>query len=176
MKAKIKFSNGEVQTILPLQCDISKIKKELEKKTGLIFGYGHLYYQTVGMLYAYMSFRTLEFTGSDEVIANVMYAMAYGLAENEGGIICYVENTSELLVYIPHVSGYHYIIRFQNKFVEMLETHNWIYVKAIELVETIEGMFPIEDLNLQLKKALETEDFELAAKLRDEISKKDKEE
>jgi len=176
MKSKIKLSSGEVITIIPFRMNIQKIKKQLEQSTGLKFGYGHLYYQAIGMLNAYVSFRTLNYRGSEKVIANIMHIMAYGLGEMEGGIVCLDRYSKELLVYVPHPSRYHYIIRFQNWFQDMIKTSNWNYMKTTEIVETVEGTFAINDLNRRLKNALKEEDYEMAAKLRDEISKKDKEE
>jgi hypothetical protein len=173
MKTKIKFENGEIKTIIPLRLDIQSVKKYLQEQTGLIYGYGHLYYQSLGLFYAWINFHTPKDPSYGKVFYTTILAMTCGIAENEGGIIAVIEGSKEILVYVPHPSGYHYVYRFHNKFFDLWESHNWAYLHTMEMVKTIEGEFVIDDLNTRLKNALAEENFELAAKLRDEISKND---
>jgi hypothetical protein len=173
MKTKIKFSNGDIVEIKDIELKIAKLKQYLQKRTGLIYGKGDPYTQTIGVIAAWTAIHSPEHKDSDDFMEAAVLVMLNGLAEKTGGFLVYAAKLEEAFVYVPAPSQ-NFVVRIQAGFYEMLSKNHWDYSNYIELVTTIGNKVTVDELREQLKIAIEKENYELAAKLRDKINMRNK--
>jgi hypothetical protein len=151
--------------------DINKPIAYLEERTGLIYGKGDFYRQTVGMIYAWITFHPPQHEDTETFMSGAICILLCGIAEEAGGLLVYNADSGECFVYVAEESQ-HYIVRIEKGIHDMIIASNWDFSPYIEPVTTMGKKISTDHLNHQLKEALADEDFELAAQLRDKIKRR----
>jgi len=169
---KIKFEDGTIKTIKMVVLDVSLPKNFLEEKTGLIYGRGDFYSQTIGILEAWKCCHSPDHEDTSDIIETASFIIAHGLEEKTGGYTVVTDdNVNELLVYVPNEKS-PFIIAIDEMMPEIL-AGNYDYSSFIKSVKIVSGKPSVNDLREQLREAIDREDYELCAKLRNKISKKE---
>lgn len=169
---KIEFGNGTIKKIKMVVVDVSLPKKFLEERTGLIYGNGDFYAQTIGMLEAWKCSHSPDHQEANDIIAAAAVIIAHGLEEKTGGYTVVTDDEkNELLVYVPS-SKESFIIAIDEMMPEILQ-HNYDYSSFIKSVRIVSGKQSVNDMREQLREAIAKEDYELCTKLRNKISKKE---
>lgn len=173
-KTKIKLE-GEIRELELYIVDIDKVKTVLEEKTGLIYADGNFYSQTIGQLEAWKCNHSPDDPETSDVVLAATFVIAHGLAEMTGGYTAVTKDDDELvLVYTPNEKS-PFVITIEPMMDEVLAgNYNYSeFVKGIEIIGTKVALdVTLDSLRMQLKDAIEAEDYELCAKLRDKITKK----
>lgn len=166
---RLKFEGDRVMTIVRCYFDYQKIKTFLEKHTGLIYGKGNFYSQTVGVLEAWKSCHSPEHELSLRVTCYAKYFIAYSMAKEKNGYTAYSEGSEkELVVYVPSKEG-DYFIDIDELF-ENLLAGEYDYDNSIWSVEKVANEITLVELEEELVDAVNSENYELAATLRDQIN------
>lgn len=168
-EVKIKFEDGRIRKIGFVEIN-EKPRQFLEQKTGLIYGRGDFYSQTVGVLYSWICKHGPDDMFSGDVLAAAEVVILRGLAEMTGGYVAVDKDNEEMMVYVPE-AGAHYVI-MTSTLMDKIINGEWSYADEIFKVETMGKKLSVDELRAQLKAALESEDYELAAKLRDKLNKR----
>lgn len=171
-EVRIKFADGSTRKIILTEVN-EKPQEFLEKKTGLIYGQGDFYSQTIGILYSWICKHGPDDKFSQEVVAAAEMVIMRGLSEMTGGYAALDDENEEFLVYVPSSKG-DYVILISKLMDKIIKEGEFSYVDEVLSVTKVGKKISVDELREQLKAALEVENYELAAKLRDRLKKKKK--
>jgi hypothetical protein len=169
-QVRIKFEDGTIRKINFIEIN-DEAQKFLEEKTGLLYGRGDFYAQTIGVLYSWICKNGPDDEFSDEVLEAAELVILRGLSEMTGGYAAVDEENMELLVYSPDSQG-HFVILTSNLIEKIIKDGEFSYANEIFSVNTMGKKVTVDELREELKVALKDENYELAAKLRDKLSKR----
>ena len=172
-QTKIKLEDG---TVIPLQIvnlKTNKIKKFLEKHTGLRYGKGDYFAQTISMLETWKYAHGPDHELTEAVMSAAILVIGTGIAERTGGYTVFSENeTKDFLVFVPHPEGAHAFM--MNDILEKILDGDYDYTENIVPVKIVGNKISLDDMRQELKEAQNKENYELAAILRDKINRKEK--
>jgi hypothetical protein len=173
-KTRIKFEDGKEISIELFDFDFRKLKLFLEKNAGLKYGKGDFYAQTIGIWEAWRVGHFPDHKLFHEFLFNAMLMISHSIAEKIGGYIAIYEsgNDSEFLIYVPD-SKRDYVILMEEITKNIFE-RQYDLSNCIVHVEIIGAKITLNKLQEQLMAAVNSEDYELATKLRDKINTKTK--
>ena len=169
-EVRIKFDDGTTRKIILTQVN-EKPQKFLEKKTGLIYGHGDFYAQTIGILYSWICLHGPDDKFSQEVVEAAEMVIMRGLSEKTGGYAAIDDENGEFLVYVPSSKG-EYVILISKLMDKIIREGEFSYADEVLRVTKVGKKISADELREQLKAALEVENYELAAKLRDRLKGK----
>ncbi len=170
-KTIIEFEDGTRRNIDLFSVNYKNVKKFLEQQSGLKYGVGDFYPQTIGLISAWTACHSPNDTMADEFLGASQLIIAHGLAEKIGGYTAFTDDDNhELLVYSPNKKG-HFVIMIEEMFTDILNG-KYDYSEHIKNVKPSGGKITLDSLRTQLQKAVMEERYELAAILRDKITKK----
>ena len=114
----------------------------------------------------------IEYRLSQDVISNATLAIGQIIAKESGGQVAITDDTEEYLVYVPNHLG-HYVVLLDKFIQQIINDEDWD-LSGIVRVQTIgtstNKVSSKEKLSMQLAEAIENENYELAARLRDEVN------
>lgn len=173
-KIRIRFKNGDVLTMIPISID-GGVMKKFEQLTGIKFEEGdNINKRTVQTVKTWLSKRGLHHRDSNELIDLAERVIALNFDPDKETIMTFAEENHECCVYIIHDTE-NEIFRV-SKALYAAVTNKFEPLELDEQrpeVETLSGLGQvkyIKELNAELKKAVEAEDYETAAAIRDKIN------
>jgi hypothetical protein len=169
---RIKFKDGEIRKIGLLGVNDGP-RIFLEKETGLTCGPGDLYAQAVGLIFCWISNHGPDDESADSFRAAAMLLMAQALSEKYAGYMAEDTEHCEFLVYVPTTDG-HLVIMINKLLNKILQDGDWSFTEEMFEVTILGKKLSTDELRGQLKSAIDEENYELAAKLRDKLNKRKK--
>lgn len=169
---RIKFEDGSIRNIVLSGID-DWAQQFLEGETGLICGVGDLYVQTVGLIFAWKCNHGPDDELAEQFMTAAQLMIIQALSEKYAGYPAIDQENSEFFVYIPTTTG-ELVINASNVFEKMVFEGDSSFADKIYKVTSKGKKLSIDELREQLKSAIEEENYELAAKLRNKLSKRKK--
>lgn len=168
-----KFSlEGRVYEFETIHLDVEMAREILEDLTGLIYGDGDFYSQTIGILEAWKCCHRPEDIRSKDVVQSATFVIADGLADKTGGqTILTIGEEERLFVLVDNVKE-PFVIDINQMMPDVLSGEKYDYSDAIKKITLGGNKVDVDSLKEQLKQAIAAEDYELCAKLRDKLKKK----
>ena len=166
---KIKFEDGTERSIELV--DVSdNHRKFLEEKTALIYGRGDFLSQTVGVIKSWMFMHGPDDEFSDQVVTAATLVIAQGVSEKTGGYVARANDNGECFVYVP-AANEHYVVLISKIIHKIIGGEGFNDEEEVVKVKTVGTKITTDELREKLKEAVLTEDYALAAILRDKLNK-----
>ena len=160
----LRLGNGKIRNIIIDEGLNTGNRMLLEQSSGLNFDDGVFMVQLRDMLNICMEkYRNNKAQIIEIAVAGLMLS-AEELAKMNNGRLAFFEDTKEPVVYVPGPDG-HFIYEVDQKKI--------LSEDGEEVTLITEPSTFIDKLTVQMNEAIESEDYDRAAKLRDEITKRD---
>jgi len=160
-KLMLKFQDGKIRIII-IGGEYAAEKTFLEQASGIKFNSSPIALQLCDMIIMCDKKYCHDEVFLSKICNACALLFAQNFAEANKGYMAYFEYSNEPLVYIPSPHGH---------FIYQVDTN--IYSQVGEEVTLIsENPTIVDTLTVQINQAIDSEDYERAAKLRDEITKR----
>jgi hypothetical protein len=179
-KFRIVFENGETKTIVPIRANMRVLKKTFKEHTGISYNFNEEYFftQIENALLNWLDTHGLYHPAATELIHTAAVIIATEQQRQNGGFIAFVEEDFECLLVILPRNYQDYVWRISkmlDRTISGKEADNEKLITCITVLEDEIIKPTINSLEKELSIAVDTENYELAAKLRDKIAKYKKE-
>ncbi len=170
-KIKIKFEDGSIRTLIPIAPKIEEIREYFQSYTKINYNSdGWIYLLVVQALKRWLNINGFHHPAAGELIVAAEEIVASAQAKQSDGFVAFAEEDEECFLVCLNCDE-----PFVHRISKMV--YNDITGRRIsvnKLIVTVEILNlrngnNVEDLTYQLDLAVKTEDYELAAELRDQI-------
>ena len=177
-RIRIKFDDGEIKTIRPVKANLRVLKKEFRQYTGVNCDLITVSYddQLIKALLKWLDKHGLYHPEARNLIVTVEGLIASEERIGREGFIAFAEEDHECLLVITPANDREYVWRISKMINDRIRGKRINFDKRIVVVTFLDDEIKeenITDLRQQLGIAIDTEKYELAAKLRDKISSMD---
>jgi hypothetical protein len=171
-KIKIRFEDGSIRTLKPVAPKIEELREYFQSYTGVNFNSNEwIYLLVVKALKRWLNINGFHHPAAAGLIVAAEGIVASAQAKQSDGFIAFAEEDEECLLVCPDPCD-PYVHRISKMVYNDITGRRISVKKLIVNVEflNLRNGNNVEDLMYQLDLAIEAEEFEQAAKLRDRIT------